>query len=64
MVGWHHGPSGHEFEQTLGDSEEQGSLVCCGPRGHKELDMTEPLINNNLDNVIPAKNALVNQRIL
>ena len=28
MVGWHHGVSGHEFEQTLGDSEGHGSLVC------------------------------------
>ena len=28
MVGWHHRLSGHEFEQTLGDSEGQGSLVC------------------------------------
>ena len=28
-VGWHHWLNGHEFEQTLGDSEEQGSLVCC-----------------------------------
>ena len=24
MVGWHHRLSGHEFEQTPGDSEEQG----------------------------------------
>ena len=32
---------GHEFEQTLGDGEGQGSLVCCSPYGHKELDMTE-----------------------
>ena len=31
MVGWHHRLSGHEFEQTLGDSEGQGSLVCCSP---------------------------------
>ena len=29
MVGWHHQLSGHAFEQTLGDSEGQGSLVCC-----------------------------------
>ena len=29
MVGWHHQPNGHEFEQTSGDSEEQGSLVSC-----------------------------------
>ena len=31
MVGWHHQPSGHEFEQTPGDGEGQGSLVCCSP---------------------------------
>ena len=31
----------HEFEQTLGDSEGQESLVCCSPWGHKELDTTE-----------------------
>ena len=29
MVGWHHRLSGHEFEQTLKDSEGQGSLACC-----------------------------------
>ena len=28
MIGWHHWLNGHEFEQTLGDSEGQGSLVC------------------------------------
>ena len=31
MVGWHHGRNGHEFEQTAGDSEGQGSLMCCNP---------------------------------
>ena len=31
MVGWHHRFNGHEFEQALGDSEEQGSLACCNP---------------------------------
>ena len=40
MVGWHHQPNGHEFKQAPGDGEEQGSLACCSPRGHKELDMT------------------------
>ena len=30
----------HEFEQTLGDSKGQGSLVHCSPWGHKKLDMT------------------------
>ena len=41
MVGWHHCLSRHEFEQTLGNGEGQGSLVCCGSWGHKESDMTE-----------------------
>ena len=27
MVGWHQQPNGHEFEQTLGDNEGQGSLL-------------------------------------
>ena len=34
---------GHEIEQTPRDREEQGILVCCSPRGHKESDMTEQL---------------------
>ena len=34
-------PSGHEFEQTLEDSEGQGSLVCCSQWGCKESDTTE-----------------------
>ena len=34
MVGWHCQLNEHEFEQTLGDGERQGSLVCCSPRGH------------------------------
>ena len=29
-----------EFEQTMEDSEEQGSVVCCSPWGHKESDTT------------------------
>ena len=29
LVGWHQWLNGHELEQTLGDSEGQGSLVCC-----------------------------------
>ena len=31
MVGRHHWLNGLEFEQTLGGSEGQGSLVCCSP---------------------------------
>ena len=33
---WHHWLSGHEFEQTPGNSEGQGSQVCCSPWGCKE----------------------------
>ena len=40
MVGWHHRLNEHEFEQTQGDSEEQGSLACCSPWGCKESDTT------------------------
>ena len=40
MVGWHHRISGHEFEETQGDSEGQGSLACCSPWGCKESDTT------------------------
>ena len=29
----------YEFEQTLGDNERQGSLVCCHTWGCKELDI-------------------------
>ena len=40
MVGWHPRLNGHEFEQILGDSEEQRSLVCCSLCGLKESDTT------------------------
>ena len=41
MVGWHHWLNGHEFEQAPRVGDGQGSLACCSPWGHKELDMTE-----------------------
>ena len=37
---WHRQLNGHEFEQGPGVGDGQGSLACCGPWGHKELDMT------------------------
>ena len=46
-VRWHHQFNGQEFEQTLGDDEGQGSLVCCSLWGCKELDRTEQLNNNH-----------------
>ena len=48
MVGWPQRLNDHEFEQALGDSEGQGSLACCGPRGCKESDTTELLSSNKL----------------
>ena len=47
MVGWHYQLNGHEFEQTLGDGEGQGSLACCRPWARKESDTTEWLNNNS-----------------
>ena len=41
MVGWHHQLDGHEFKKAPGVGDGQGSLACCHPWGHKELDMTE-----------------------
>ena len=40
MDGWYHQLSGHEFKQTLGDSEGQGSLACCSPWSCQESDKT------------------------
>ena len=41
MAGWHHRLDGHELELALGAGDGQGSLGCCSPWGHKELDMTK-----------------------
>ena len=52
MVGCHYRLNGHEFEQTLGDGEGQGSLACRSPCGHKQSDMTERLNNSTLYKII------------
>ena len=49
-VAWHNWLNGHEFEQILGDSEEQRSLAGYSAWGRKESDMTEQL-NNKKDSV-------------
>ena len=41
MVGCDNRLNGHEFEQTLGDSEGQGSLACCRPWNWQESNTTE-----------------------
>ena len=43
MVGWYYRHNGHGFGWTPEVGDGQGGLACCGPRGHKELDMTERL---------------------
>ena len=59
MVGRHRWLSGHEFEQTLGDSEGQGSLVCCSPWSCKELDTTERLNNHKAFSWLSLSRAMV-----
>ena len=41
IFGGYHWLDGHEFEQASGVGDGQGSLACCSPWGHKELDTTE-----------------------
>ena len=53
MIEWHHRPNEHEFEQTPGDSEGQGSLACCSPSSCKESDMTQQL-NSHLPESVDA----------
>ena len=54
VVGQHHQFNGHEFSQTLGDNEGQGSLVCCRLWSCKESDTAERLNNNKMKlNFIP-----------
>ena len=48
ISGWHHRLHRHWYKQTLGDSEEQGSLVCCSSWCPKELDTTELLNSNSI----------------
>ena len=47
VIGWHHLLNGPKCEQTLGDSEGQGGLACCGPWSFKESD-TDEWLNNSL----------------
>ena len=65
MVEWHHWPNGHEFEQTPGVGDWQGSLECYSPWGHKELDTIEQLNwtqkgLNSGDGFLPALSELKN----
>ena len=41
MIGQNHWLNEHEFEQTPGDGEGQGSQECCSPWDRKEWGMTQ-----------------------
>ena len=41
MAGCHHRLNGHEFEQTPGDGEGQGSVVCCSPGVTKSRTLSD-----------------------
>ena len=59
LVGWHHWLNRHNFEQTPGDSEGQGTLVWCSLWGHVEPYMTERLNNNNMEGPQKVKNVTI-----
>ena len=48
----HYGLNGQEFEQTLGDSEGQGSLVCSSPWVAKSWGTTERLNDSNKEGLV------------
>ena len=52
---WHHWFNGHESEQTLEDSEGQGSLVYCSPWSHKESDTTKRMNNKNIQLLLTSR---------
>ena len=62
MVGWHHRPDGHEFEQAAGIGDGQGSLAFCSPWGWKELDTTEWL--NFSTSLMPHSGCQISKRTL
>ena len=45
MIGWH--LNGHEFQQTQGNREGQGTLACCTSWSRKKSDTTQQLNNDN-----------------
>ena len=64
MIGWYHLLNGHEFEQTPVDIEVQGSLACCSSWNHKELYMTEQLINNSLRDILVVSGFILNKAVM
>ena len=70
IVEWHHQLNEHKFELQPGD-EGQGSLACCSPMGHKQLDTTRRLNNKrilgkylgNLNKVLPLVTQVRKQQL-
>ena len=47
MVGWHHWPNRHEFEQTLREGDGQGNLQPMGSQRVGHDSATEQLLDNH-----------------
>ena len=52
MVGWHHRLNGHEFEQTLGDSEGPGNLKCYSPSRHDLATEQQQCVCTNFEDTL------------
>ena len=51
MVGWYHQLNRHEFEQTVGDSEGQGSLACYSPWAGSQTQLSDCTTTKALGNI-------------
>ena len=62
IFGWHHQHNRQDLEQTLRDSEGQGSLVYCNPWGCKEFDMTLQLNKNTFKSLLRGQITILKNR--
>ena len=63
MVRQHHLLNGQEFEQTLGDSEVQGSLECCSSWSHRIGHDLVTENNNSISELLELWFVIINFRI-
>ena len=66
MVGWHHRFNGQEFEQTQGDGEGQGGLVCCHLWGHRVRHdwVTEQHLPNVINKIFLFPNTMKSEGLV
>ena len=64
LVGWHHCLDGHEFEQAPGVGDGQGSLACCSPWIHKELDDWVTKLNWYINLILKHQDGSVSNSML